>query len=102
MRNGGVMARYELTVSAAQDFQYIFEFGIDRFGLTQALEYQNGLKTRFSELAEQPLLYEAVDDIREGYRRSVFKSHAIYYMPKVDHVLIVRILGQQDIESALR
>ena len=24
------------------------------------------------------------------------------YMPKADHILIVRILGQQDIESALR
>lgn len=94
------MARYELTKAAATDFQSIFEFGIDTFGLTQALKYQNGLQKRFKEIAEQPELYVAVDEIRAGYRRSVFKSHAIYYVAQSDHVLIVRILGQQDVQSA--
>ena len=94
------MARYELTNAAATDFQSIIEFGIDTFGLTQALKYQDGLQKRFKELAEQPELYVAVDEIRTGYRRSVFKSHAIYYVAYPDHVLIVRILGQQDIRSA--
>jgi toxin ParE1/3/4 len=95
------MAGFELTEAAAEDFQTIFEFGIDTFGLAQALEYQNGLKIRFKEIGEQPKLYAAVDYIREGYRRSVYKSHAIYYVVREEHVLIVRILGQQDFESAL-
>ena len=95
------MARYELAQSAADDFERMFEFGIDTFGVSQALEYQNGLKCRFGELAEQPDLYASVDHIRAGYRRSVFKSHAVYYLTKSDHVLIVRILRQQDVPTSL-
>jgi len=36
------MGRYELAKAADQGFEDIFDFGIDKFGLTQALDYQNG------------------------------------------------------------
>jgi len=95
------VARYELTTAADQDFENIFEFGIDTFGVAQALSYQNGMKLRFVKLAEQPKLYPAVDHIRAGYRRSVYGSHSIYYCVESQGVVIVRILGQQDLASAL-
>ncbi len=96
------MFGYELTKAADEDFENIFDFGIDTFGLDQALKYQNGMKRCFSELAEQPKLYPTVDHIRKGYRRSVYSSHSIYYRIEPKHVLIVRILGQQDPTKALR
>lgn len=65
------MAPYELAKAADQDFENIFDFGIDTFGLVQAMDYQQGMKIRFEELAEQPQLYQAVDHIRAGYRRSI-------------------------------
>lgn len=95
------MGRYELSVAAALDFENIFDFGIDQFGLAQALEYQQGMTKRFAELAEQPKLYPTVDDIRAGYRRCVYTSHSIYYQIKPTRVFIVRILGQQDPKKAL-
>lgn len=95
------MAGYELTSAADQDFETIFEFGIDTFGIDQALSYQNGMKQRFAKLAEQPKLYPAVDHIRAGYRRSVYGSHSIYYRIESQGVVIVAILGQQDLASAL-
>ena len=91
------MARYELSEAADLDFENIFDFGIDRFGLAQAVDYQNGLKKHFDELAEQPKLYAAVDHIRAGYRRSVYRSHSIYYRTELASIFIVRILGQQDL-----
>ncbi len=94
------MGRYELTKAAAEDFENMFEYGIDTFGLDQALKYHNGMKQRFDELAEQPKLYPAVDHIRTGYRRSVYGSHSIYYRIKPRRVLIVRILGRQDPDKA--
>lgn len=94
------MARYELANSAAIDFENIFEFGIDTFGLAQALDYQNGMIKRFDELARQPMLYTSVDHIRKGYRRSVYHSHSIYYRIESERVFIVRILGQQDTSKA--
>lgn len=95
------MARYELAHAADRDFEGIFDYGIDRFGLTQAQAYQAGLQQRFAELAADPKRYPAVDHIRTGYRRSVYRAHAIYYRIEPQRVLIVRILGQQDPQRAL-
>lgn len=95
------MARYRLTRAADRDFERIFEFGIDRFGLPQALDYQNGLKLRFDDLAARPKLYQAVDHIRQGYRRSVYRAHSIYYKLDGDDVLIIRIPGHENPETSL-
>jgi len=73
------MARYELASAAAGDLENIFEFGIDTFGLTQALDYMSGLKQRLRQIADQPEVYPAIEHIRSGYRRSVYKSHATYF-----------------------
>lgn len=96
------MGRYELSKAAALDFENIFDFGIDTFGLAQALEYQRGLIKQLQELAAKPELYVAVDHIRIGYRRSVYVSHSIYYQIEPSRVFIVRILGQQDPHNAMR
>jgi len=48
------MGRYELAKAAAEDFEKIFDYGIDTFGLEQALKYQTNMKQRFDELAEKP------------------------------------------------
>ena len=96
-----VMASYKLARAAEQDFENIFGFGIDTFGLDQALSYQNGMRQRFEKLVEQPRIYPAVDHIRAGYRRSVYGSHSIYYRIESQDIVIVRILGQQDLTDAL-
>ena len=96
------MARYELTNAADEDFENIFDFGIDTFGLVQAMDYQQGMAKRFEELAKQPKLYQVVDHIRAGYRRSVYHAHSIYYKIEPTRIFIVRILGQQDPARALR
>ena len=95
------MAGYELTYAADQDFENIFEFSLDTFGVDQAMSYQNGLKQRFAKLSEQPKFYPTVDHIRASYRRSVYGSHSIYYRVESQGIVIVRILGQQDLVSAL-
>ena len=96
------MARYELAKAADRDFENIFNYGIDTFGLVQALNYQNGITKRFEELAEQPKLYAIVDHILAGYRRRVYQSHSIYYKVEPTRIFIVRILGQHDPHKALR
>ena len=51
------MASYELSQAAERDFESIFEYGIETFGLDQALRYQNAMVQRFAKLAGQPRLY---------------------------------------------
>lgn len=95
------MANYRLSQAADEDFENIFDYGIDTFGLEQATVYQTGMKMRFDEMAAHPMRYNAVDHIKKGYRRSVFGVHSIYYKIEKEGIQIVRILGRQDPNNAL-
>ncbi len=96
------MANYRINEDAKADLQRIYRRGVLEFGKAQADRYFNAFFERFDELAEQPYQYQAVDDIREGYRRSVCGVDSIYYRIADDTVEIMRILGQQDINDWLQ
>ena len=64
------MANYRINEDAKADLQRIYRRGVFDFGEAQADRYFDAFFERFEELAEQPLQYQAVDEIREGYRRS--------------------------------
>ena len=95
------MASYRLNREALEDLDRLYEHGVLTFGLRQADAYFDGIVNRFQKIADQPELYPAIDHIRQGYRRSVYRSHSIYYRIDPDEIVIVRILGQQDIDKAL-
>ena len=95
------MASYRLNREALEDLDRLYEHGVLTFGLRQADAYFDGIVNRFQKIADQPELYPAIDHIRQGYRRSVYKSHSIYYRMNPGEIVIVRILGQQDIGKAL-
>jgi len=101
LSESGKMESYELSQAADNDFETIFEYGIDTFGLDQALEYQYGMKQRFEELAKQPKLYQSVGHIHTDYRRSVYGKHSIYYRIESKGIRIMRILKHQDPAKAL-
>jgi toxin ParE1/3/4 len=44
------MEAYKLSEAAALDFENIFDFGIEPFGQSQALEYQHGMVKRLKSL----------------------------------------------------
>lgn len=94
------MLTYKLSPLAEDDLRNIFEFGIDRFGVQQAVEYLEGLERHFDRLVENPYLYPSVDHIREGYRRKVCGVHAIYYRISGDAIEIMRILYMEDVGAA--
>ncbi|MBV61094.1 MAG: plasmid stabilization protein [Nevskiales bacterium] len=96
------MATYRLSNSADQDFDSLYVYGVLTFGLEQADSYAAGMLEHFTRIAEQPRLYQAIDPIRPGMRRSVYGAHAIYYREDDDGVLIVRILRGQEVSVALR
>ena len=95
------MPNYRLSENAKEDLIRIAQYGDEQFGLAQSDQYRDQLKRRFSMLADAPLLYPAVDHIREGYRRSVCGVHSIYYRIAAGTVEIMRILGREDPEEAL-
>jgi len=95
------MGTYRLSEHAKEDLRRIYRRGLREYGEAQADDYYHALFDRFEQIAEQPLLYPAVDEIREGYRRSVCGVDSIYYRIAGDTVEIMAIIGRQDVEEWL-
>ena len=95
------MASYKLSRRADHDIDAIFIFGVERFGIEQATEYLLGLHDHFERLTENPDVWPHITVQKQSFQRSVYQSHAIYYQNNGDYLLIVRVLGQQDIDKAL-
>lgn len=90
------MANFKLSQAAENDLIRIHQRGIETHGEAKADQYFYAFFKRFEQIAIDPYLYPAVDDIRDGYRRSVCGVDNIYYRVVVGGVEIVRILGRQD------
>jgi len=95
------MGGYKLTEDAKNDLRRIYRYGVREFGETRADLYYDALFQRFEEIADNPCLYQTVDHIRRGYRRSVCGVDNIFYRIVGDTVEIVAILGRQDIDSLM-
>ena len=95
------MGTYRLTEDAKDDLIRIYQRGLREFGEVQADAYFNAFFERFELLADQPLAYPAVEDIRAGYRRSVCGVDSIYYRVQGEIVEIMAIIGQQDLDDWL-
>ena len=95
------MARFRLAPNARDDLERIWFYGLEQWGLEQADRYVLELFARFEELAENPFRYPAVDDIREGYRRSVVGADSIYYRVAGSDVEIMAIIGNQELDTWL-
>lgn len=95
------MGSYKLSEDAKADLIRIHQHGIRRYGEAQGDKYYYALFDRFEQLAAEPLLYQAVDEFRKGYRRSVCGVDSIYYRVDGDTVEIMAIIGQQDADRWL-
>ena len=95
------MASYKLSKKARADLKRIWLYGVKTHGNQRADQYHQGMLDRFAQIAEQPYLYQTVDNIRAGYRRSVYGTDSIYYRINGNIVEIMAILGHQDTEDWL-
>ena len=93
------MAKYKLSNSAKEDLIRIHQFGVKRFGMTQADKYFETFFEYFDIIAERPYSFESVDFIRKGYRRCPCGSDNIYYKINESFVEIISIVGKQDLEN---
>ena len=66
-----------ITLVADQDLDNLYTEGFMEWGEKQADRYYDGILSRFERIQENPMMYQAVDHIREGYRRCVYEKHSI-------------------------
>lgn len=95
------MADYILNTQAKEDLYRIYEYGVYKFGEVQADKYFEAFFERFEVIAERPFAFEAVDEIKKGYRRCPCGVDSIYYKVNQDVVEIMAIIGRQDIKNIL-
>ena len=96
------MAKYKLSNEAKNDLIRIHQYGVIKFGETQADKYFNTFFDYFDMIAERPFSYEVVDYIKEGYRRCVCGVDSIYFRVNEDLVEIMAIVGRQDITEIIK
>lgn len=93
------MGGYKLSHAAREDLIRIHHYGVEKFGMVQADLYFDAFFTCFEVIAERPFAFEAVDEIRKGYRRCVCGSDSIYYRIEWDQVEIMAVIGRQDLNQ---
>ncbi len=95
------MPNYKLSETAKLNLIAIAKYGDKNYGIQKSNQYRDKLKQQFEQLAEQPYLSQAVNHIRKGYRRCVCGPHSVYYRIEDNHIEIMAVIGQQDIEQWL-
>lgn len=97
------MKLYVLSEAAKNDLQEIYEFGIYKFGHTQATKYLYGLQGHFDTLTKNPEIGKQRDEIKAGLYSLPHVSHVIFYRILLDRIRIVRVLhGRKDIPKHLK
>jgi toxin ParE1/3/4 len=95
------MANYKLSEEAKEDLIRIYQYGVKRFGMSQADRYFDNFFNCFEMIAERPFSFESVDHIKVGYRRCVCGSDTIYFRVNQEMVEIMTIVGRQDLSNIL-
>lgn len=86
---------YKLSEAAAEDIEDILTRSMLDFGLERTEVYYQSLTQCLELLGDNPEMGTSVGEIRPGYRCFLHESHAIFYAPRAQDVLIVRILHKR-------
>ena len=88
---------YSLSEPARRDLDGILRYGIATWGESRADNYYSALLDHLNKLTENPKRYPVVTEIRPACRKSVFRSHAIYFEVWDDTTVIIGIIRSQDL-----
>lgn len=81
-----------LSLDAEIDLDNIWFYGVGKWGLKQADNYQDKLLEMIEYILSNPHIGKERENIKEGYRSYVIGSHTIYYRRCNDSIRVLRIL----------
>lgn len=85
-----------LTREAKEDLLRIYEYGVYKFGQTQAEKYFYEMHECFDKIASNPYMFPEYIHHNENYRYCVCGADTIYYKVLNETVEIITIIGRQD------
>ena len=89
------MGVYKLSSKAEFDVAVMYEFGISKFGLTQAQKYFFGMHETFGVLSKNVNLGRDASEFIEELKRFTYKAHTIFYLISSNGIFIIRVLSQR-------
>ena len=95
------MVKYRLSNEAKNDLIRIHQYGVKKFGMTQADKYFESFFEYFDIISQRPFSFESVDYIKKDYRRCVCGIDSIYYKINNNVVEIMAIIGRQHLNDIL-
>ena len=95
------MVKYRLSNEAKNDLIRIHQYGVKKFGMTQADKYFESFFEYFDIISQRPFSFESVDYIKKDYRRCVCGIDSIYYKINNTVVEIMAIIGRQHLNDIL-
>jgi len=87
-------SNYSLRALALQDLEEIWLYTYEKWGPEQADSYLNHLFSRFTWLAENPLIGKARNDIKSGYYCFPEGMHLVFYTISDNGIDIIGIPHQ--------
>jgi toxin ParE1/3/4 len=90
------MFSYKLNIQAEEDITRIFEYGLGRFGLLQAVAYYEMLFDCFEKIVSNPYLFPKAIRYHDDYRYCVCGVDTIFYKINANVVEIMVIIGRQN------
>ncbi|AZQ58102.1 type II toxin-antitoxin system RelE/ParE family toxin [Maribacter sp. MJ134] len=88
------MAVYKLSSKAEIDLAEMYEFGISKFGLSQAQKYFYGMHDEaFEILADNVDLGRDASEFIAYLKRFSSKAHTIFYLHTASGIFILRVLS---------
>ncbi|MGY1950375.1 type II toxin-antitoxin system RelE/ParE family toxin [Pseudomonas pergaminensis] len=86
------MTEYRLTPAAECDLENIWIYSAQTWSVEQANRYIDILTKAFEQLAQQPRIAPACNEIRTGYRHYCLERNTLYFRIVPYGMEIVRIL----------
>ena len=92
-------AEVRISPEAERDLESIWLYTLDEWGLEQANRFSDEMFDAMNKLAKWPKSGVACEHIREGYRRSSYGRHAVYYRIEPYGIVVVRNLHDRMLPS---
>jgi len=90
------MGKFLLSSKAKNDIDNIWEYTFNKWSLSQADKYFNGLQNKFSEISKNPYSGRNYEFLGEEYFGVKFNSHIIFYkVINLGEISILRILHEK-------
>lgn len=90
------MYNYFLSQEAKEDLFRIYEFGVYKFGVTQADKYQLLIHDCFDKIASNPFMFPEAIKYKHINRFCVCGVDTIYFNINGDEIEIITIIGRQN------